>query len=74
MLCTDVLTDVGPSREDGAIAAMLDEARSAVDPFLAVTFYQKALHARPDDTSIMAEAAELMLQVGETAAAKEVQT
>lgn len=55
------------------IESLLEQARSAGDPFLAVNLYQKALHARPDDTSIMGEAAELMLQVGETAGAKEVQ-
>lgn len=68
------LSHVGPSPEDGAIDALLDDARSAVDPFLAVTLYERALHARPDDTSIMGEAAELMLQVGDTATAQEVHT
>lgn len=65
---------VGPSPGDGAIDALLDDARSAVDPFLAVTLYERALHTRPNDTSIMGEAAELMLQVGDTATAKEVHT
>ena len=52
--------------------ALLDQARTAGDPFLAVTLYQKILQARPNDTTVMGEAADLMLHVGETAAAKEV--
>ncbi|CAM9389606.1 unnamed protein product [Ectocarpus sp. 12 AP-2014] len=55
-----------------AVDALLEQARNAGDPFLAVTLYQKVLQARPDDTSIMGEAADLMLHAGEPAAAKEV--
>lgn len=62
----------GPQSEDDAIAALLDQARSAVDPFVAITLYEKALQARPDDTSIMGDAAELMLQLGQTEQAKQV--
>lgn len=51
---------------------LLDQARSEGDPFLAVTLYQKVLESRPDDTTVMGEAADLMLHAGETGAAKEV--
>lgn len=62
-----------PSPEDDtAVDALLDQARSAGDPFLAVTFYEKVLRSRPDDTIVMGEAADLMLHAGETQAAKEV--
>eukprot|EP00903_Cladosiphon_okamuranus_P020008 g18379.t1 len=55
-----------------AADALLDQARNAGDPFLAATLYKKVLQARPHDTTVMGEAADLMLHVGETAAAKEV--
>ncbi|CAM9978209.1 unnamed protein product [Laminaria digitata] len=62
-----------PSPENGtAVDALLDQARSAGDPFLAVTLYEKVLQSRPDDTTVMGEAADLMLHAGETEAAKEV--
>lgn len=54
------------------IEALLEEARSSVDPLVAVGLYQEALQSKPDDTRIMGDAAELMLQLGETAAAQEV--
>lgn len=62
----------GPPPEDGAIDALLEQARSAVDPFAAVLLYEKALEARPDDTVMMGDAAELMLQLGQTEQAKQV--
>lgn len=62
----------GSPPEGGALDALLEQARSAVDPLVAVALYQKALQVRPDDTAIMGDAAGLMLQLGETAAAKEV--
>lgn len=66
-------TQVGESTLEGDAAdALLDQARNAGDPFLAVTLYQKVLQARPNDTTVMGEAADLMLHAGETAAAKEV--
>lgn len=58
--------------ESDAPDVLLDQARNAGDPFLAVTLYQKVLQARPHDTTVMGETADLMLHVGETAAAKEV--
>lgn len=64
---------LAPLPEDGAaVDALLDQARSAGDPFLAVTLYEKVLRSRPDDTTVMGEAADLMLHAGETEAAKEV--
>lgn len=60
------------SCEDDGVEVLLEEARSAVDPFAAVKLYQKVLQGRPDDTVTMDEAAELMLQLGETEPAKEV--
>lgn len=39
---------------------------------MAVTLYEKVLQSRPDDTTVMGEAADLMLHAGETEAAKEV--
>ena len=62
-----------PSAENGtAMDALLDQARSEGDPFLAVILYRKVLESRPDDTTVMGEAADLMLHAGETEAAKEV--
>lgn len=58
--------------EGDAADALLNQARNAGDPFLAVTLYQRVLQARPNDTTVMGEAADLMLHAGETAAAKEV--
>lgn len=70
---THVLPNVEePQLEVVAVDALLDQARNAGDPFLAVTLYQRVLRARPDDASIMGEAADLMLHAGETAGAKEV--
>lgn len=60
------------TREGDAADALLDQARNAGDPFLAVTLYHKVLEARPNDMTVMGEAADLMLHAGETAAAKEV--
>ena len=76
LLCVLLRTPLyieAPSPEDGtAVDTLLDQARSAGDPFLAVTLYEKVLRSRPDDTIVMGEAADLMLHAGETEAAKEV--
>lgn len=71
--CTLSATQVdGPRPEGDGVNALLDQARNAGDPFLAVTLYQRVLQARPNDTTVMGEAADLMLHAGETEAAKEV--
>lgn len=61
-----------PRLEGDGVDDLLDQARNAGDPFLAVTLYQRVLQARPNDTTVMGEAADLMLHAGETEAAKEV--
>ncbi|CAM9905613.1 unnamed protein product [Pylaiella littoralis] len=61
-----------PQLDFGAVKALLSQARNAGDPFLAVTLYKRVLLARPDDTAVMGEAADLMLHAGEIAGAKEV--
>lgn len=60
-----------PPAEDD-IDLILERGRSEGDPFHAVALFKKVLQAKPEDTVIMGEAAELLLQVGETAEAKEV--
>lgn len=62
----------GPPLQDDAVDSLVEQARSSVDPFAAVMLYEKALDARPDDTCIMGDAAELMLQLGRTEQAKQV--
>lgn len=64
--------DDAPTLDGGAAETLLDQARNAGDPFLAVTLYQRVLQARPNDTAVMGEAADLMLHAGEIEAAKEV--
>lgn len=63
---------VQDSLEPSAVDVLLVQARTAGDPFLAAKLYQNAVEARPDDTTVLGEAAELMLQVGESEVAKEV--
>ncbi len=71
--CTLSTTQVDElSLEGDGVDGLLDQARNAGDPFLAVTLYQRVLQARPNDTTVMGEAADLMLHAGETEAAKEV--
>lgn len=69
---TTLLTEPSSSVGDGEIDGLLDQARTAGDPFLSVELYKKALLVRSEDIGVMEEAAELMLHVGETTAAKEV--
>ena len=59
-----------PQAED--VTDLLNLARSEGDPFHAITLYKKALEAKPEDTLIIGEAAELLLQIGDTSTAKEV--
>eukprot|EP00752_Nemacystus_decipiens_P004915 g4474.t1 len=61
-----------PTLDGDAADALLDQARHEGDPFLALTLYQEVLKARPNDTTVMGEAADLMLHAGQTAVAKEV--
>lgn len=72
VVCLPPVRLSGTSPEESTVNTLLEQARSAVDPFFAVTLYERALQAKPDDTSIMGHAAELMLQLGQTTAAQEV--
>jgi len=66
-----LLYNTDPPAEDD-IDHILEQGRSEGDPFHAVALFKKVLQAKPEDTVIMGEATALLLQVGETAAAKEV--
>lgn len=56
---------------EAGISNLVDQARSAVDPFDAVKLYKEVLH-QSDDAVVMGEAAELMLQLGQIEEAKKV--
>lgn len=62
----------GVSSEVASVDSLLEQARSTVDPLVAVAWYQEALRVDPDNTSIMGDAAGLMLQLGQTSAAQQV--